>query len=175
MPEKHEFKVWKTIKLGTGLKTGDDFCIATEATGGEIDDYAKYIMDQPIFTVSNNSVELDLVAITAIELGFINCDGNGTCQQIYDKAQGMGLLLCPAEVGPQLRLQYMDQSTEEEWLLIGMKFVPDPDGRPCVFLVDYGEDKIRRLSTLANDPNFTWGGPGNNINTRWIFVLPHKS
>jgi len=43
-----ELKVFKTIKLGTGLKTADEFCETLEAAGCRVSDWARYIMSQPV-------------------------------------------------------------------------------------------------------------------------------
>ncbi|MEK7086815.1 MAG: hypothetical protein AAB935_00975, partial [Patescibacteria group bacterium] len=41
------FRVWKTIRLGTGLKTADDFRNALKASGNQISDWAKDILGHP--------------------------------------------------------------------------------------------------------------------------------
>ncbi len=114
---KKVFPIWKTIKLGTGLKTADDFREAIKDRGMKIGDGANDILGKPQFTVVTKETELDLVVISVAELGF---KSGATREQIYARAKEFGLDLCPAEVGPQLRLQYQDQP-DGEWLVIAME------------------------------------------------------
>ena len=106
------FPVWKTIKLGTGLKTADDFRQALKASGFEIGNWANDILGKPAFTAAAKETEVELVRVSVAERGFKN---GATRKDIYQRAQELGLELCPNEVGPQLRLQYKDQPYNE-WL-----------------------------------------------------------
>ena len=153
-------KVWKTIKLGTGLKTAKDFRKALKKSGNRIGDWGDDILGQPAFTVSKSEVEVDLVNISVAELGFK--DG-ATRKDIYDRASELGLQLCPAEVGPQLRIQYADQP-KGEWLRIAMEPIADSDGLLNVFDVAYGRDG-RWLGGSHGRPDDFWGG-----DNRFVFL-----
>jgi hypothetical protein len=124
-----KFKTWKTIKLGTGLKTGDDFRRALTEAKCHIEKGANMLLDNPSFTVSQKAIEVELVNISVAELGFGKTQ---RIKEVYLRSQELGLVLCPAEVGPQLLLQYMDESVEyEKFIYIGMEPVamkknPDP-------------------------------------------------
>ncbi len=147
------FRVWKTIRLGTGLKTADDFRNALKASGNQISDWAKDILGQPAFTASAEEVEVNLVLVSVAELGFK--DG-ATRRDIYARAKEFGLELCPAEVGPQLRFQYKDQP-KGEWLLIGMEPITGSDGSLNVFSVErdgYGQ----WLYGSYGEPGHFWHG-----------------
>ena len=158
------FNVWKTINLGTGLKTADDFRKALKGRGFNIGNWANDILGKPAFTAATEATEIDLVKVTVAELGFKK---GARHDQIYERAKELGLELCPSEVGPQLRLQYQDQPNGE-WLLIGMEPVADSDGDLNVFGVRR-HDSGRWLDGH-------WGGPGHvwDAGYRWLFCLPRK-
>ena len=131
-PIQFEFKVFKTIKLGTGLKTAGDFRKAIKDNKMRIGDWANDILGKPAFTVAAEETELDLVVVSVAELGFKN---GATREQIYARAKELDLDLCPAEVGPQLRLQDKDQPNGE-WLVIAMEPITDSDGYLLLFDVE---------------------------------------
>lgn len=131
-PVQCEFTVFKTIKLGTGPKNANDFRKAIKDNGFSIGDYANDILGKPAFTVAAEETKLDLVVVSVAELGFK--DG-ATPKQIYARAKELGLDLCPAEVGPQLRLQYKDQP-KGEWLVIAMEPIALADGFLGLFYVE---------------------------------------
>jgi hypothetical protein len=155
------FKTWKTIKLGTGHQTADDFRKALKKAGCRIGDWANDLLGKPAFTAATEETEVNLVNISVAELGFPN---GATRKEIYEKAKELGLELCPAEVGPQLRLQYKDQPNGE-WLLIGMEPITASDGDLEVFDVGRGDDG-RWLFSLYGHPDYFWSG-----DSRWAFVL----
>jgi hypothetical protein len=103
-------EIWKTIKLGTGLKTAHDARNEIKRSGCSMLDFGSEILGKPAFTTSDEEIEVDLVIKSVAEIGFAN---GATRKQIYERAIGLGLQLCPAEVGPQLRLQYLDQPKGE--------------------------------------------------------------
>lgn len=147
------WKTWKTIKLGTGLQTADDFYKEIKKVRVKIGDWANDILGKPIFTVAACEVEVELVVASVAELGF---KSGATRKDIYVRAQELGLDLCPPEVGPQLRLQYMDQPGGE-WLVIAMEPVTDSDGDLHLFCVAY-DAGVRWLHAFDGDPGRFWHG-----------------
>jgi hypothetical protein len=123
----------KINKLGTGIKTKDDFIKALEGQGNKIHDWSKDLMSQLGFTetITEKQTEQKLIILTVKVLGFT---GSATVKEIFDRAKELGLKLCPAETGPQLRLQYPEQPTGER-CIIGMEPILDSDGRPRLFSV----------------------------------------
>ena len=158
-----EFKTWKTIKLGTGFKTADDFHHAVKAAGNKISDWGNDILGQPAFTASTKHTTIDLVVMSNAQLGF---EDGATVQETYDRAKTLGLKLCPAEVGPQLRMQYADQPMDE-WLLIAMEPVAVSYGILSVFYVgrnDGGQWNGQWLNANRGHPDNHWDG-----DARWVF------
>lgn len=135
-----DWKVWKTIKLGTGPKTAEDFIKALEAYGYKASDWVKDLLSKAAFlaSVALQEIEVDLVNVSVAELGF--ADG-AYLKDIYKRALELGLSLCPAEVGPQLRLQYKDQP-KDEWLRIAMEAIADSDTFLRLFQVERDSDDL---------------------------------
>ena len=129
-----QFPVWRTIKLGTGLKTADDFRKALADNGFKVSDWANDILGQPAFTAATEEIEVDLVVVSNAELGF---EKGAKLKDTYARAKELGLELCSPEVGPQLRLQHENQP-RGEWLLIAMEPIADSDGGLYVFNVRHG-------------------------------------
>lgn len=146
-----ELKVFRTIKLGTILRSADEFVKALEVSGCCVGDWARDIMSQPGFRAASEKSAVDLVALTVGELGFSE---SATYREICDQATKLGLELCPPEVGPQLRLQYLDQP-HGEWLIIAMEPITDSDGRLDVFDVRRN-DLGCWLYTAFGYPDYPW-------------------
>jgi hypothetical protein len=86
---------------------------------------------------STPSELIEVVRLKVRDLGFTNCP---TTDQLFAKVQEFGLELCPAEVGLQYRLQYIDQP-RNDWFYIGMKPVV-ASGDPCVFELVHDNDGL---------------------------------
>ncbi|MEZ4210929.1 MAG: hypothetical protein R3B39_01365 [Candidatus Paceibacterota bacterium] len=112
-----------------------------------ISDWEKNILYKTEF--SKKVEKYDLVRFTASELGLTSA----TTDQIYQKAQDLGLELCPAEVGPQLRLKYGGG----EWMLIVMKRIVDRDGSPYVFSLGSDGAELELYAGTAS-PGKRWYG-----------------
>jgi hypothetical protein len=174
VPVKTDFPVWKTIRLGTGLKTATDFRKvlivdfrkAAIMSGNHIGDCGNDILGRLAFTAVTEETEVDLVIVSVSELGFK--DG-ATRKDIYARALELGLQLCPNEVGPQLRLQYKDQPNGE-WLLIGMEPITDSRSYPRVFGVLRHDGGMQFLDGSHGDLDYFWLGCH-----RWVFMRPRKS
>lgn len=161
---EHIFALWKTIKLGTGLVTADDFRRALKAGNFRIGDWGNDILGRRGFTAADEETEMDLVVLSVAELGFK--DG-AYRKDIYKRALKLGLELCPAEVGPQLRLQYKDQPMDE-WLRIAMEPITDSVGHLSVFCVGRDDGGLWLLGGDGSHGDF-WDGI-----YRWVFVRPRK-
>lgn len=154
------WKVWRTVKLGTGIKDADSFRKALKQADCNIGDWGNNILCQSAFKVAEAETEVELVVVSVGELGFK--DG-ATRADIYKRAQELGLDLCPNEVGPQLRLQYKDQP-KGEWLLIAMEPITASDGNLIVFYVKRYDGGEQWLSGYGS-PDFFW-----DADDRWVFL-----
>jgi hypothetical protein len=105
-PDVAEASVWKTISLG-GPVVRYALFNALDSQGIHVGDAAQEALHRVAFTFNTSRTDVQLVQMSAAELGF-GPDG-ATLAEIYRRALKLGLQLCPAEVAPQLRLQYQDQ------------------------------------------------------------------
>lgn len=145
-----------TVKLGTHenpmalRKTLED-------KGCTISDWAGDIFNK--ITIASQPTEVDLLVATTQELtGKIQA----TTAEIFNSIRRIGEL-CPAEVGPQLRRQYLDQPNRE-FLLVAMEPITGSGGGLFVFRVERdGSD--RWLSAYYGRPDGLWGA-----DHQWVFV-----
>ncbi|MFH0804479.1 MAG: hypothetical protein V1896_02670 [Candidatus Zambryskibacteria bacterium] len=123
-----------------------------------VSDYAKYLLNSKDFKTSETQENLNLVRLTVKDLGFPN---GATIEEIYKRAEDFGLELCPAEVGPHLRLSY----SGADWMFIAMKQITDRDGSPDVFSLSEDGDELK-LGTSDASPGRRWRG-----SSRFVFLL----
>ena len=121
-----------------------------------LSDWGRDILYKTEFSKQKETYEL--VRFTVEQLGFPN---GATTEQIYDKADSLGLGLCPAEVGPHLRLSY----SGEEWMLVAMEQIADRDGYPYVFRLRCDGAELK-LSGSSAKPSNRW-----RAHNRFMFLL----
>ena len=80
-------------------------------------------------------MDVELVVVSAVQLGFKT--DSVPLAVIYARARQLGFELAAAEVGPQLRLQYLDQPMGE-FLIVGMQPIKTWSGEPVVLNVANG-------------------------------------
>ena len=158
-----EAPIWKTIIVG-GSKGVNVIREAMETAPCHIaiGDDADEIIGRPTFPFIKKPVELDLVVLSVFELGF---DDWASLHDIYARAEALGFELCPPEVGPALRLNYLDQPPGDS-LHIAMKPVARYSGE----LVDFTVDRFGAgLLLLGGDarPDMMLSGAD-----RFVFVRP---
>lgn len=154
---------FKNIELGSGPKTASEFEKAIKSEGHEVYDWAKDIMEKMKFENVKEKTQVELVILKVKSLGF---NQNTTRKNMYERALKLGLELSPAEVGPELRLQYRKEDQPKgEYLLIGMDPISDSGGCLRVFRVDRDEDGESWLSASIGDPGTQW-----SPDYRWVFV-----
>ncbi len=146
--QPREFAVWKSVKLGT-CKSPDEYRNALKKAGRRIGDWGDDILGR--ISCSQVEVDLDLVDLSVGDLGF---KGSARYADICTKAVELGLELCPAEVGPALRLQYGDQP-RDEWLRIAMEAITARDGDRLIFGVGHGSDGLW-LHAHYGHPYYVW-------------------
>ncbi|MEY9180021.1 hypothetical protein ABIG06_001941 [Bradyrhizobium sp. USDA 326] len=156
---------WKTIALGTFV---DSFALrnALDKKGCGVGGLAAEILARPAFVVGSTKTDVELVAVSAVEIGFSAEVVN--LAAIYARAQLFGFELAAAEVGPQLRLQYLDQPMGE-FLIIGMEPIKTWSGEPVILNVANGG---AGLILIGQD-----GRPDAEIAaiSRIVFVRPNRS
>lgn len=125
---------WKTITIGN---FPDTFALLTalSAIGCSIGDSAAAILARPAFTVSGARTGVELLTVSAAELGLKG--ETALLRQIYEQAQRLGFELAPPEIAPQLRLQYLDQPVGE-FLIIGMHPIRTWAGEEVILTVANG-------------------------------------
>ena len=72
-----------------------------------MNEYGEKLFTDDKFTTSNKKYSLQTVELTVGDLGFP--DGANT-DRIFKRAEDLGLKLCPLELGPHLRMEYLDQT-----------------------------------------------------------------
>lgn len=165
-PKKAElFKVWRTVDLGNGLKTAEDFEKVLKKAGREISSEARKMLkevekkiSQTASTASYKKRKVELLEATPAELGLPK---GGTLEQIYAAAEKKGLERCP-EAGPQSAIQYEDQP-KDDYRLIGV------DNRRAFYVHRYSDGK-RWLDADDDDPAYVW-----NPACRFVWVRRKQS
>ncbi|NTU73123.1 hypothetical protein HGB07_03040 [Candidatus Roizmanbacteria bacterium] len=112
-----------------GGKTKEQLQNELKQAGVNITSIAQGMMENPKFTTLPDAQVLDTVKVKVGDLGL---SGKPTAAEIYRKAQALGLELCPAEVGPHMRLQTKDQPLGD-YYWIGMRQITDSYGTQGVF------------------------------------------
>jgi hypothetical protein len=98
-----------------------------------------------------------------LDLGF--GEDGATVQEIYARALQIGLELCPAEVGPILRLNYLDQPVGE-FLNIAMRPIARYDGELVDLTVGNGGAGLLLIGG-DGEPGLVLAG-----RIRFVFVRP---
>lgn len=151
---------FRTVEIGG--KNSKQLQAELKNKGINVSDYAKDMLESSDFKTLKNPQNLDLVRLTIKDLGFTEL---ATTDQIYKRAEELGLELCPAEVGPRLRLKDANQPMGE-WYFIAMKQIADRDGGPLVFFLERREDGL----WLDDD----WADPVSGWSPEDEFVFASK-
>jgi hypothetical protein len=141
----------ETITIGG--KTSKELLSELTQGGFRVSSYARSIMENPEFTTLPDPEPIDLVRLHIKDLGIKR--GYPTTTEVYERALELDLKLCPAEVGPNYRLQNKNQPLGE-WFYVGMKPIPDSDGYPYVFLLERDDDGVWLDGSWA-EPDDGWG------------------
>lgn len=136
-------------------KSGEELEKELKSKNINISDYASDMLEK----LSPSSPEhLDLVRLTVKDFGFPN---GATTDEIYQKAEELGLELCPQDTGPNLRLQ----NSTPDYMYIAMKQISDRDGSPSVFYLS------RRAGGLWLDYYWAKSDDRWHVSSKFVFRL----
>jgi hypothetical protein len=124
------------------------------------------IIARPAFTLSKAKVNVDLMLVSAAQLGFTG--DQAAVADIIARAHQVGLELCPPEIGPQLRLQYLDQPVGD-FVRIAMEPIQTYGGVLVDFTVANGGASLLLLGGYAQAETVV------NANVRFVFVRPTRT
>lgn len=84
---KNDFPVWRTVRIGTGLKTPSDFRVALGEKGCKVCYWGELLLDSPDFSVSETPMELDLVVVNPKKSTKVLIEGSAsqTILSVYKK------------------------------------------------------------------------------------------
>lgn len=139
-------KIWCTITIGGTNKK--QIIKDLKNKGINISDYALDLLNKTKF--QKEKEKINLVKLSVKELGLKT---GATTNEIYSKAKELGLELCPAEVGAQLRLQWL----ENDWIFIAMRQITYRDANPYMFYL-YRDDGGLWLNVSIVKPSIKWYG-----------------
>ncbi|MET4279800.1 MULTISPECIES: DUF1127 domain-containing protein [unclassified Bradyrhizobium] len=157
--------VWKTIALGT-FRDSIALRNAMGAMGCGVGNSAAEVLARPTFAVSGSKASVDLVVVSATQLGIQS--ETAPLRAIYAQAQRLGLGLSPAEVAPQLRIQYLDQPIGE-FLIIAMEPIRTWAGDPVILTVANGGAGLIVIGQDGHDDSEV------PVISRLVFVRPNNS
>ena len=160
-----DLPVWKRITLGN-YSNSLTLRNALDAIGCHVGGSAAEILARPAFIVSTTKKEVDLVIVSAAALGFET--DTVTLAAIYERAKQLGLGMPPAEVAPQLRLQYLDQPLGE-FLIIGMDPIKTWSGEEAILNVANGG---AGLILIGQDGS---AGAAISVISRFVFERPNEA
>jgi hypothetical protein len=155
------FQIWRKITLGT-YKGVDAYRDALDSARIKIGDAADEILGRPAFPYGRMKIDVELAVLSAAELGV---ESESSLSDVYKRARQVGLELCPAEVAPQLRLDYRDQPLGDA-LNVAMEPVATHSGEPTILaLVNFGTG----LALIGSDGRSEFMVPRT---WRFVFALP---
>ena len=76
------------------------------AAGVQLNESGEQLFADVRFTTSDSPTKITTVELTVADLGLAE---GATTAEIMRHAEGAGLMVCPLELGPHLRLEYVDQ------------------------------------------------------------------
>ena len=158
----------RQYNVAIGVKNKAQLKQELDAKNIHIYDWANDLLESKDFTTLKTPEQANLARLTVKDLGFPQ---GATTDEIYQRAQELGLELCPAEVGPHFRLSYTGRDlsyTGRDWIGIGMKQIVDRGGYPGVFSL--GTDS----ALLALDANGARPGDGWGPGGGFVFCLRKK-
>lgn len=94
----------RQVQLGGCTK--EDLLLKLQKAGVQLNPYALRLMESDTVLVSEKPYHVETVEVSVQDLGF---EQGALTEEIYARAETLGLSLCPIELAPFLRLQWLGQ------------------------------------------------------------------
>ena len=162
-----QFPTWRTITLGKE-KTGIAYIKALSASRMPIHKDVREVLNSSEFSTSSIETDVDLVVLTPVQLGL----NQGTDFDVIRKRiEVVGLKLCPAEVGPALRLAYRDQPLGELLYIATDPFLDKKQQLTFPYLFTVGHDRRgMRMGSHVGHPSRLFIGDDDRL----VLISPPK-
>lgn len=163
-PRAQRQVAWAPNRVLVGIHDEiDDVREALGRAGMKVGDQAKAILRSSAFSLNATEAEVQLVVASVADLGF--GDEGASLGAVHARARSLGLELCPAEVGPQLRLRYRNQPVGE-WLRVAMAPIATDDGGLADFTLGNGGEGQLLIGSDAH--------PDVRVSamTQFVFAVP---
>ncbi len=125
---------------------------------------ATSMLRSPEFVSSPHTEKATVVRLTGRDLGFSKL---AITNEVYARAQKLGLELCPHDLAVQHRVDYQDPR-EYDTVNFAMPQISDSDGHLAIFMSSNDEDRPWLSSSWAK-----WDDNQSSWNS-WIFLLRKK-
>jgi hypothetical protein len=159
------FKIWKTIKIGD-FKDWKKAHQKLEKAGIKNNILFRGVLEKIPFVRNKAKVDIMLFSLAELGLDSVSNRAHGVeYEEICERAKQLGLLMCPAEVGLQLRLQYKKQPLGE-WIVIAMEPIIGSDNEPKLFIVGRNNIGLWLNCDYYNKADDFWSGE-----RRFAFVV----
>lgn len=145
-------------------KKTKEFVKALISVGVSIDSYTQVMLKNMEFVAGKSPEEATLIIPTVADFGFSS--DIITIDQIYERAQILGLELCPSDTGLNYRLKYRNQPLNER-IYMGMKQITVLGGDPFVFSLERDNLGLR-LGDFLLFPGGEWE---RNSSYKFVFRL----
>lgn len=96
--------VARTVRMGGTSKS--ELLAELQCHGIQLNEYGRDLFAHSLFTTSPVVSQVETVELAVANLGYLQ---GATFDRIHERASELGLTLCPLELGPHLRLQFLDQ------------------------------------------------------------------
>ena len=96
--------VARTVRVGGMIKR--ELLAELQRNDIQLNEYARTLFAHSEFATSPTTASIATVELAVANLGYAQ---GATIGQLHVRAAELGLMLCPLELGPHLRLQFLDQ------------------------------------------------------------------
>jgi hypothetical protein len=152
---------WQTVALGKH-HDGQEYLVELMSRCMSVNEKASDMLR--LLPVNERTEEVTLVRMSVHDLAL---DNGVSYEQIYERAKTLGLIGCPPEVGPALRLQYAGQPKGEK-LLIATEPFTDATESARLFELEC-EKGVRWLRAVGGGRGGLWG-----TGAVFVFVDPSQ-